>query len=99
MTIEKIQNGNALTVIIIGELNTLTAPDFERELMPALDGITDLTIDMTELTYITSAGLRVLLEAYQEIGENGSMKTIGVRPEIVEIFELTGFTEFLVINP
>ena len=67
-------------------------------LRDSLDGITDLTIDMDSITYISSAGLRLLLSTQKTMKKQGVMRLINVRPEIMEIFEITGFSEILNIE-
>ena len=62
-----------------------------------MDGVTALTIDMTELEYISSAGLRVLLSAQKVMNKQGEMKVTHVGETIMEIFEVTGFSDILTI--
>ena len=98
MKITTNRNGNELTVALEGRLDTLTAPELEEQLEPALDGIEKLVFDFTELKYISSAGLRVLLTAMQVMKEQGEMIVRNVCSEVMEIFELTGFTDDLHIE-
>ena len=98
MTITKEQNDKLLTVRIEGRLDTNTAPDLEEELKDSLEGIEELVLDVSGLDYISSAGLRVLLSAQKIMNKQGSMKLTGVRDEIMEIFEVTGFTDILTIE-
>ena len=87
-----------LTVAIEGRLDTLSAPDLEKGLEPELAGITDLVLDLKDLEYISSAGLRVLLSAQKKMAKQGSMKILHVNETIMEIFEVTGFSEILTIE-
>ena len=80
-----------------GRLDTLTAPDFEKELSGALAGIKDLVMDFEKLEYISSAGLRVLLSAQKKMARQGEMKIIHVNETVMEIFEVTGFVDILTI--
>ena len=98
LNIEKKTNGNELTVALTGRLDTTTAPQFEKELKESLDGVTALTIDMTALEYISSAGLRVLLSAQKTMNKQGQMKLTHVNETILEIFEVTGFSDILTIE-
>ena len=98
MTITKQQNGSALCVAIEGRLDTTTAPDLEKELKDALNGITDLTMDFSKLDYISSAGLRVLLSAHKAMAKQGGMKLIHVNEIVMEVFEVTGFSDILTIE-
>ena len=97
MTITKEQEGNALTIRLEGRLDTVTSPELEKELMGALDDVTELTFDLEDLIYISSAGLRVLLSSQKIMNDKGTMKVIHVNNDIMEIFEVTGFTEVLTI--
>ena len=97
MTIEKIQNGNALTIALEGRLDTMSAPELETTLKDALIGVEELTFDFEKLDYISSAGLRVLLTAQKTMNRQGSMKVQHVNEIISEIFEVTGFSDILTI--
>lgn len=98
MTINKTQEGTALTVALEGRLDTTTAPDLELELRENLDGITELVLDLTSLEYMSSAGLRVLLGAQKTMNKQGSMVIRGANDVIMDIFEVTGFSEILTIE-
>ena len=91
-----IENGKALFALA-GRLDTTTAPDLEKELKESLDGVSELVLDFAELDYISSAGLRVLLSAQKIMNCRGSMKVINVNETIMEIFEVTGFSDILTI--
>ncbi len=98
MTINKTLNGSELTVALDGRLDTTTAPVLEGELKESLDGVAALTFDFEKLEYISSAGLRVLLSAQKLMNKQGSMKLIHVSEVILEIFEVTGFSDILTIE-
>ena len=98
MNIVKTQEGTTLTVALAGRLDTVTAPQLEGELRTAVNGITELIFDLNGLSYISSAGLRVLLSAQKVMNRQGSMTIRSVKPEIMEIFEVTGFTDILNIE-
>ncbi len=87
-----------LTVTLTGRLDTTTAPELEKELKASLDGVTTLTLDMEKLEYISSAGLRVLLSAQKIMNKQGDMKIRNVNETILEIFEVTGFSDILTIE-
>lgn len=97
MKITKTTNGNNLTVSLGGRLDTGTAPELEKELKNSLDGVEELIIDMAELDYLSSAGLRVLLGAQKTMNRQGSMKVSHVNDTIMEIFEVTGFSDILTV--
>ena len=98
MTINKQQNGSVLTIAVQGRLDTTTAPDLEKEIKTGLDGVTELIMDFEKLDYISSAGLRVLLSAQKAMSKQGSMKVIHVNDLVMEVFEVTGFTDILTIE-
>ena len=98
MTIEKKINGEALTLIVSGRLDTQTAPELEKELDSVLAGIKELTFDFKELEYVSSAGLRVILKAQKAMNAQGSMKLTGVNDSIMEVFDITGFLDILTIE-
>ena len=98
MTIEKKINGEALTLIVSGRLDTQTAPELENELDAVLPGIKELTFDMSALEYVSSAGLRVILKAQKAMNAQGSMKLTGVNDSIMEVFDITGFLDILTIE-
>ena len=98
MTIEKKINGEALTLIVSGRLNTQTAPELEKELDSVLADIKELTFDFANLEYVSSAGLRVILKAQKAMNAQGSMKLTGVNDSIMEVFDITGFLDILTIE-
>lgn len=98
LNIEKNKVDAGLTILLGGRLDTLTAPELESELKSGLDGVKELVFDMEKLDYISSAGLRVLLSAQKVMNKQGSMKLIHVKPEVNEIFEVTGFVDILTIE-
>ncbi len=97
MTINQERNGDELLVELEGQLDTMTAPELEQALGEALDGVGTLTLDFEKLEYISSAGLRVLLAAQKRMNKQGEMKLTRVPETIMEIFEVTGFSDFLTI--
>ena len=92
-----IENGTA-AFSLEGRLDTVSAPELEAELKDALDGVSELTLDLEKLEYISSAGLRVLLAAQKEMNKRGTMKVTHVGETIMEIFEVTGFSDILTIE-
>ncbi len=81
-----------------GRLDTVTAPALEKALAESLDGVTDLTLDFEKLEYISSAGLRVLLSAQKSMNKRGTMRLVRVGETVMEIFDVTGFTDILTIE-
>lgn len=98
MTITKKQNADTLTVSVSGRLDTVTAPELEKELAASLAETKELILDFEELAYISSAGLRVILGAQKTMNKQGSMKLIHVNENIMEVFDITGFIDILTIE-
>lgn len=96
VTLDK--NGSSLQVCVSGRLDTTTAPELEKSLNSQLEGVESLALDFTQLEYISSAGLRVLLGAQKTMNRQGSMVIRNVNADIMEIFEITGFADILTIE-
>ena len=90
MTINKETQEKTLTLSIEGRVDTVTAPEFEKEI-DAIDGdITDLVIDCAKLEYTSSAGLRVILKAQKMMtSKQGTMKLVNVSADVKEVFDIT----------
>ena len=97
MQINKTLNGDALTIAITGRIDTLTAPQLDSEIQGKLDGVKSLVIDLKNVEYISSAGLRILLAAQKVMNKQGSMVVKNASSAIKEIFEVTGFCDILTI--
>ena len=98
MTIEKTLNASELTVKVGGRLDTTTAPELEASLNESYNGVTKLVLDFASLEYLSSAGLRVLLQAQKTMNKQGEMIIKNVNETINEIFEVTGFVDILTIE-
>ena len=98
MKINQSRNEDKLTIALEGRLDTTTAPELEAALRSSLDGVSALEMDFANLEYISSAGLRVLLSAQKTMNKQGTMKITHVNETIVEIFEVTGFSDILTIE-
>ena len=90
--------GSKLTVNLTGRLDTLTAPDFQAEVIPALEGISELVIDLEGLEYISSAGLRIMVEITKKMNGKGEMKLINLSDVVMDIFTVTGLDSILNIE-
>ena len=98
MTIE-IKKSQAETIIeIAGRLDTITAPTLDKTIQEDIEDTKNLVLDVKGLEYISSAGLRVLLAAQKKMQKVGSMKVTGVCEAVMEVFEMTGFADILVIE-
>ena len=98
MNISKTAEGNTLQIEIEGRLDTTTAPQLEKELKDSLSGVENLEMDFSNLEYLSSAGLRVLLAAQKTMNKQGEMVIRGVNDTIMEIFEVTGFIDILTVE-
>ncbi len=87
-----------LTINVFGRLDTNSAPEFSKLFSESIEGVTDLTIDFDGLEYISSAGLRVILSAQKIMDVQGKMKVIHVAPLVMEVLDVTGFTDILTIE-
>ena len=98
LNISNAKNGNDLTFTLVGRLDTITAPAFEKEIRQNLKGIENLVIDLKDLEYISSAGLRVLLSAQKVMNRQGDMVVRNVNDVVMDVFEVTGFIDILNIE-
>ena len=98
LNISKTIDGENVRFALEGDLDTVTSSGFEAELKDSLGGATALTLDLEKLEYISSAGLRVLLVAQKIMNQQGEMKVVHVNETIMEIFEVTGFSDILNIE-
>lgn len=98
MTIEKVINEKELTLKAEGRLDTVTAPMLEKEIKENIEGMEKLVLDFAALTYLSSAGLRVVLSAQKMMNKQGEMVVKHVSEAVMEIFEITGFCDVLTIE-
>ena len=98
MTIDKTLEDKVLKMKVSGRVDTTTAPDLEKEIRDCIDEIEELDLDLGELEYISSAGLRVLLSAHKAMSNKGGMKVTNVNEIVREVFEVTGFADILTIE-
>ena len=98
MTIEIKKNETETVIEIVGRLDTITAPALDKTINEDLGDTKNLVLDIKNLEYISSAGLRVFLGAQKKMQKIGSMKVINVCAEVMEVFEMTGFADILVIE-
>ena len=94
----KIERKNAETLALAGRLDTMTAPELETEISAALPMAKSLTLDMEKLDYISSAGLRVILKTQKALEKQSGLKLIHVPEAVKEVFDITGFSDFLTIE-
>ncbi len=98
MKLTKAMDGNALTIEIEGRVDTITSPELEKMIHEFSEKAESLFLDFAKVEYISSAGLRVLLAAHKAMSKKGGMKIKNADEDIMEIFEVTGFTDILNID-
>ena len=98
MTVTKEFEEKVLNVKVEGRLDTATAPELEQELAEVIDDAEELVFDLENLEYMSSAGLRILLATQKKMAEKGGMKVTKVNDVIMEIFDITGFSDILTIE-
>ena len=98
MTMEIKKNAEATVIEVVGRLDTTSAPALEKAINEDIGDAKKLVLDLKGVQYISSAGLRVLLGAQKKMQKIGSMKVINVCAEVMDVFEMTGFADILVIE-
>ena len=98
MQITSDKNGSALTVNVSGRVDTATAPELEKYINENTSDVKELILDLKDMDYTSSAGLRVFLKAQKLMNAQGSMKVKNVQSAVMEIFEMTGFSDILTIE-
>lgn len=98
MNIQKTLSGTTLMVALEGRLDTTTAPKLEEELRGSVAGVSRLVFDLAKLEYVSSAGLRVLLAMQKLMNRQGAMLLRNVNEAVMEVFEVTGFSDILRIE-
>ena len=91
-------DGVSLYVKASGKLDIDSSAEYGMEIKDALDDIKELVLDFSDITYVASIGLRVLLELYQQMSKQGSIKLINVREPVLNVLKMTGFNKFLSIS-
>lgn len=98
LQIDKKQNASEVTISAAGRLDTSTAPELDKVVEESIQSAQELVMDLKDLEYISSAGLRVLLKAQKVMRDKGGMKVIHANEIVMEVFEVTGFTDILTID-
>lgn len=92
-----LKDGN-LILYIEGEINSFTAPELEEVIKNDLNGVKSLVFDLKDVEYLSSAGLRVLLVAHKVMSKQGKMSLRHVNQSVMEVFDITGFSNILDIE-
>jgi len=99
MEIVKSKQKDELVIQVKGRLDTNTAPELEKSSTESIEGIKKLTLDLKELDYISSAGLRVILTLHKDMSGKGAALVVAhPKDEVMEVFDMTGFSSFLTIE-
>ena len=98
MTIERKTENDVVTLTLTGRWGTATAPELETEVDACAGVVKDLVLDLKDLEYTSSAGLRVILKAQKMMNKQGSMKLVNVNEDVMEVFDITGFLDILNIE-
>jgi anti-sigma B factor antagonist len=97
MEISKQYDDGTLTITLGGKMDTLSSPELEKELTD-LSGVTRLILNLSNLTYVSSAGLRVILMAHKKMKKQGELRIVHPAPFVKEVFDMTGFSKILTIE-
>ncbi|MBR0423660.1 MAG: STAS domain-containing protein [Clostridia bacterium] len=101
MTFKKMQKGNTVTCVIEGRIDTQSSPDLQVEFEKVLnEEIKKFVLDFEKVNYLSSAGLRVILWLQKKVSamDEGYIEVINANDEVFEVFDMTGFTDFLPVN-
>ena len=98
MNIDVSKNGTSLLLTVSGRIDPTTAPEFEKAVMGNLDGVRDFVLDLKDVPYTSSAGLRTLLLAQKKMMKQGSMTLKNVHNSVLEVLKVTGYIKFLNIQ-
>lgn len=98
MDINKVKDGSCLRIDVIGRLDTLTAPQLDKEIEAEINGVETLILNMEKLEYISSAGLRVVLSAHKKMMKQGELIIKNLNEDVTEVFEITGFADIMNIR-
>lgn len=99
LNINKVREGNTVTLKLEGKLNSVTSQDFKDKVLENINDCDELVLDFSNLHYVASAGLRVILEAHKTLVSNGKKLTIcNVDAGIQDILKATGLSKFLIVK-
>ena len=99
MTITKNETADLITIAVSGRLDKVSSPQLAEEMKPEVEKGKDVVFDLKDMTYISSAGLRVFLSIARELKARGKKSTIiNVNSSVMDIFNITGFTYMLNIK-
>ena len=98
MEYKLVRDGSKLTIYVRGALDATTSKELEAALEGKLDDVTDLTLDLNGLAYVSSMGLRLLLVLFKRMEKQGTMHVVNIGDEVMSLFDITGFSGFMPIE-
>lgn len=98
MQISTEKENSKLTVTVSGRIDTVTAPELEKYALDHMEGITEMALDLADVEYVTSAGLRALLQIHKDMSKQGKLKLLNINTAVKEIFDMIGFSHIFTIE-
>lgn len=99
MTVKRMKQGDHVVLFLEGRIDTMTAPEVQEALLPMVEEFGSITLDYEKVAFVSSAGLRVMLTLQKRCNALGKeMKLVHVKPSIMEVFDMTGFSGMLTIE-
>ena len=98
MQISTEKENSKLTVTVSGRIDTVTAPELEKYALDHMEGITEMALDLADVEYVSSAGLRALLQIHKDMSKQGKLKLLNINTAVKEIFDMTGFSRIFTIE-
>lgn len=98
MQIATEKENSKLTLTVSGRIDTVTAPELEKFALEHMEGITEMVLDLADVKYVSSAGLRALLQINKDMSKQGKLKLLNIRPSAKEIFDMVGFSRIFTIE-
>ena len=98
MQIATVKEDSKLTLTVSGRIDTVTAPELEKYVLDHMEGITEMALDLADVEYVSSAGLRALLQIHKDMSKQGKLRLLNIRPSVKEIFDMIGFSRIFTIE-
>ena len=99
MTISEVKGENSIQLTVVGQVYTVTAPELQQKILTCFQKTKDVVLDLAEVGYMSSAGLRALLLGQKTaVSKGGSMKVVNVQPAVMQVFNMSGFVKVLTIG-
>ncbi len=98
MNLTKTKKGTTIVISVDGRIDTNTAMEFGEQVNDSLDNIENLILDFSNVEYISSLGLRAILEIQKRMISQGTMKVVNANQAVMDVFNMTGFSKILTIE-